>query len=507
MSTIRRQSIISSVITYLGFLIGLVNVYFFTRHGTAGQPGFTEDQYGLTTIFFAIASLMYVLAMLAMPSYIFKFYHYYADHLPLKKNDMLTWSLLVGLIGFGLVVVGGLVFKHLVIRKFGEHSPLLVTYYYWLFPLGFGLTIYSILESYTWSLGKPVVTTLLKEVQWRLLISLLILLFITGIIRDYALFIKLYSFTFAVVALTLFIYLWTKGYIHFTFRPSKVTRRFIKLIVRLCSLVYLATIINIVSQVFDTIVIASVLKDGTAMAGVFSIALLMGSVIQAPQRGIISASISHLSRAWKDKNIPQIQRIYQRSSLNQLIFSLGLFFLIALNYTEAIKTFHLKEIYLLGFTAFLLIGAERIIDMGTGVNAQIITTSNYWKFDMISGIVLLVLMLPLTLFFTRAYGLIGPAIANLISITIYNAIRIIFLWKKFRLFPFTRQTAYAIVFSGALYVICYFACRDVHGWTGLFLRSALFAGGYGAGVVFFRLSSDIMTVWHTILKRLGIRKV
>src|SRR5882672_7899354 len=125
MSNIRRQSIISSGVIYLGFAVGMLNTYFFTRQGA-----FTEAEYGLTTIFIAVATMMTAFANLGMPSYIFKFFHYYNDHLPPRKNDMITWALLVSTIGFILVMIAGWTLKHLVIKKFGTNSPQLITYYY-----------------------------------------------------------------------------------------------------------------------------------------------------------------------------------------------------------------------------------------------------------------------------------------------------------------------------------------------------------------------------------------
>ncbi|MEO5564343.1 MAG: lipopolysaccharide biosynthesis protein, partial [Chitinophagaceae bacterium] len=289
MSTIRRQSILSSIVIYIGFGVGMLNTYFFTKE--AGAGGFTASQYGLTSIFMAIATMMMVFAMMAMPSFIFKFYHYYNDHLPVSKNDMITWALVVSSIGFLLVMTAGWFFKNLVIRKFGEHSPELLQYYYWIFPMGLGLTIYTVLEAYTWNLGKPILTTFLKEIVWRLLTSVLILLFIMKVIGDFDLFIKLYAFGFPVLAVILFLYLVLTKRIHFTLVPSKVTRRYFKKIASLCLFVYFGSIISTLSQVFDSIVIASILKDGMAKAGIFGLAQLMTSVIQAPQRGIISASV------------------------------------------------------------------------------------------------------------------------------------------------------------------------------------------------------------------------
>jgi O-antigen/teichoic acid export membrane protein len=505
MSTIRRQSIISSVVIYIGFAVGLLNTYFFTKDGTDGAV-FTPEQYGLTSIFIAISSMMCVFSMIAMPSYIFKFFHYYNDHLPPRKNDMITWALLVSVIGFIFVMVAGWFFKTLVIRKFGEHSPLLISYYYWIFPMGLGLTIFTILEAYTWNLGKPVVTSFLKEVQWRLLTTVLIVLMLCGVIRDYDLFIKLYAFTFPGIAVTLFIYLLVTKKIHFTFTISKVTRRYFGKIIRLCTFVYAGTIIFTISQVFDSIVIAAVLKDGMAKAGIFALAQILGSVIQAPQRGIVAASISHLSRAWKEKNMELLQRIYQRSSINQLIFATGLFILIALNYKEAIISFNLKETYLSGFNVFLMLGLMRIIDMGTGVNAQIISTSTYWKFELVSGVILLLLMLPLTYILTQQYDILGPAMANLISITIYNIIRIAFLWKKFNLFPFTIQSLYTVLLGAISFVICYYVFAGMHGFGGLALRSIAFILLYATGTVYLKLSPDTQPVLQTIRKKLRIEK-
>jgi O-antigen/teichoic acid export membrane protein len=452
----------------------------------------------------AIGSMMMAFASLGMPSYIFKFYPYYKDNLPEKKNDMLTWSLLVTLIGFFLVIIAGIVFKQIIIRKFGEHSPLLLTYYNWIFPMGFGLTFYNLLEVYTWNFNKSILTNYLKEVQWRLLTTVLIVLLIIGVIRDFDLFIKLYSFTYPVIALTLFLYLYFTGKIHFTFSVSKVTRRYFKKILQLCTYVYSGMLIFYVSQAFDTLVLASL--SGLKVAGIFGLAQLMTSIIQAPQRGVISASIPHLSRAWKEKNMGLLQKVYQRSSINLLIFAAGIFILIALNYKQSIIFFNLKETFLLGFSAFIVLGITRIIDLGTGVNAQIIATSTFWKFELTSGVALLVVMLPLTYIFTKEYGMIGPAIANLISISIYNFIRIVFLWKKFRLFPFTMQTIYTLLLAGVCFVFCYLLLYDMDGFPGLAIRSIVFIILYVSGVVFFRLSPDLQPVLETLKKRLGKKK-
>jgi O-antigen/teichoic acid export membrane protein len=500
MSTIRRQSIISSVIIYIGFAVGLLNTYLFTKEGL-----FTDEQYGLYNAFIAIATMMMAVANLAMPSYIYKFFPYYREHLAPKKNDLLTRALVISVVGFMLVIIAGIAFKGLVIRKYSEHSPEIVSYYNWIFPLGFGFLIYTILEAYTWQLHKSVLTSYLKEVQWRLFTTILIVLFAVGVINNYSLFIKLFAFSFPGIAVILLLYLVFTKRIHFTFGPSKVTKRFSKSILRLTTFIYAGSLIFTLSQVFDSLVITAVLDDALGKLAVYSLAQNVASLIQVPQRGIIAASIAHLSKAWKDKKLATIQRIYQRSSINQLIFAIGVFLLIWLNFTDAVNTFHLKQTYLNAYYVFLLLGATKIVDMGTGVNSQIIGTSTYWRFEMISGIILLSLMLPLNYILTKRYDIIGPGLANLISITIYNLIRILFLWKKFRLFPFTVQSLYSVLIAGLCFAICYFSFLNLHGLIGLVVRSISFCVLFGTAVIYFKLSPDVIPVWNTIKKRVGLR--
>jgi len=113
-------------------------------------------------------------------------------------------------------------------------------------------------------------------------------------------------------------------------------------------------------------------------------------------------------------------------------------------------------------------------------------------------------MLPLTLILARKYDILGPAIAQFVSISIYNAIRIIFLWKKFRLFPFTIHSLYALLLGVVSFILCYYLFRSIHGFAGLICRSLAFIILYAGSVIYFKLSPDIMPVVETLRKRLGI---
>lgn len=501
MSTIRRQSIISSAVVYFGFALGFLNTYLFTREG-----GFTKEEYGLTGLFIALANIMYSLASLGMPAYIYKFYPYYKDNLPPPKNDMMSWALLTSFIGFILVMLGGWIFKDLVIQKYAAKSPMLIDYYVWIFPFGFGLTIFSLLEAYGWQLKKSVLTNFLKEVQFRLLTTVLIVSSFIGVIKNFDLFIKLYALTYIVLALILGGYLVYTKQIHFSFSISRVTRKFYKKIAALVLFIWGGNIVFMVSNVFDSLVIAAVMENGLAYAAIYTLAQNVSSLIQAPQRGIISSSVAALSQAWKDKDMEKIDRIYHRSSINQIIFSAGMFVLIWINFTDGVFTFHLQKDYIEAKNVFLFIGLMRIVDMGTGVNSQIIGTSIFWRFEFLTGVLLLSITLPLNYVLTKTLGVTGPAIANLLAFTVYNIIRYSFLYRKFGLQPFTVKSLYPLLLALAGYFICHFLFNNQQGFGWILVRSTVFCLIYASGLLALKVSPDIIPVWQTLLSKVGLRK-
>ncbi len=498
MSTIRRQSIISSSLVYFGFALGFLYTLLFAR-------GFTPSQYGLTSIFMALGSIMYYVGNLGVPTYIYKFHPYYRDYLAPRRNDMITWALLAGSAGFVVVLVGGLLFKGVVIRKFGEQSPDIVKYYYWIFPFGFGLSFYSLLEAYAWQLKRSILTTYFREVQFRLYTILLVALFYFGILKSFDIFVKLYAFSYILLALNLFITLAYRGEIHFTVQISHVTRRFFRKIVTQASLVWTGQILYNSSLFFAQIVIAAVVPGGLKYVGIYTLAQYISSLIQAPQRSIIAASIGPLSQAWKDKDYDRISRIYKRSSINQLIFSIGMFVLIWINFRDGILTFHLKQDYLDAQQAFFFIALMRIIDMGTGVTNQIIGTSTYWRFDFLTGITLAALTLPMNYFMAKSIGYIGPAVADLITFTIYNAIRWGFLFAKYKMQPFTKETLYTLLVGLAGWWISEALFSSFSGFPWIVARSFLFLTIYVTGILLLRLSEDVLPIWYTVMKRFGFR--
>lgn len=478
------------MLIYIGFLIGFVNQYLYTLNGS-----FTVEQYALTRIFFDFAQNMVAFGALGVIPVIYKFYPYYKDNLEQEKIDLMIWAMIAAVIGFIIVLASGLIFQPYFVKKFIERSPLIVQYYYWMFPFAMGMLFFSVIEGFCWALQLSVISNFLKETVFRIITCILILLFYFKLI-SFQVFIYLFAFQFLAIFLFLFIYLIKTNNLHFNFSISRVTKKFWKKMLSMQVLLYGGTLIASIAATIDSFIIASIL--GLKAVGIFVFAQYIANVLQVPQRSIQAVSSSFLSRAWKDKNYPEINRIYSRSCINLLIMSLFLFGNIWLNVKEGITVLNIQNDYLDGMKVLFILSMVRVIDAGTGLNAMVINTSTFWRFDFISGVVLIGLRFPLTYYLIKQYGIVGSAIAELVAYGIYNFIRYEFLRRKFNMQPFNLKTVYVILLSLTAYGVCYFAFSQFSGWTSIFLNGIVFSVIMIGGVFYLKLTPDAMQLYHVV---------
>lgn len=506
MSTIRKQSIVSTLLIYTGFVFGAINTYLFTQEGLF-DTSFTLEQYGLTRAFIVTGSFLYGFASFGLASVIYKFYPYYKDNLARKENDLLSICLLLAFIGFVLTTTAGVLFEPLIIRKFSAKSQLLVQYYFWIFPFLFFYLFFSILEAYAWSLKKTILPNFLKEAGFRISTTILIVLFFAGGI-NFPLFIKLFSLLYAISFIALLWYLIRIGEFRLTFKISRVTKKFWRKMLTLVLFVYSGLIINTTAQSIDSLTIASYVgelggvSEGLKYLAIYDFGTYVCSLIQVPQRGITAISIPVLSQAWKDKDFSTLRRVYSRSSINLLMISLFIFLLIWMNFDDTIEVFGLNPMLKMGKMVILFWGLKYIIDMGTGVNGQIIVTSVYWRFEFLSGVLLLGLAVPLNVLLVKELGINGAALSNFIAFTMYNVVRLLFLWRKFKMQPFTINTLYVLIQALVCYAIAWFLFRDMHDFLGIVLRSSVFVVLFGVSAYYLKLSPDIEPVIATMKKRM-----
>lgn len=500
MGQIRKQTILSSIVIYIGFIIGFINTYLYIKYGT-----FTSEQYGLTRLINDLGITLFSFATFGVITYIYKFYPYYKQNLSDKENDQVAFSFIIVLCGFLIVAAAAIILKPLFIRKFSERSRMLIDYYYWILPFTFGILFFTVFEAFAWFAQKSILTNFLRETLFRLLQTCLIFLFLFKII-SFDFFIKLFSCLYIVLASILVFLLYQKGFIRFNFKVSRVTTRYSKKILTFTTLIYGGLIINTISQYIGAIVIASVSKNGLADVAVYSFAAFVASTIMVPQKSIVAATVPILSLSWKNRDLKEIERIYLRTSINLLLLGLFIFFIIWLNMHDLFRLLNINRDYEAGKFVILLLGMKAIIDAGTGVNSQIIGTSNFWRFEVFTGVLLFLLAIPLNYILIRKMGINGSALSDLLAYLIYNLVRLFFIWKKFAIQPFSLKTIYSIVLSLFLYFLTYYFFDSLHSWPGVILRTLFFAFGFIGAAYAFKLTPDIEQLYSLFLFKIRKKK-
>jgi O-antigen/teichoic acid export membrane protein len=461
MGIVRKQSILSSIFIYIGFAIGAINILIlFPKY-------FTPEQIGLTRILLDVALLFATLCTLGAIPITLKFFPFYQGYLPKNKNDLPLLTIILGVTA---------------------RSPLFVDYFDLVYPFTITLVFFSIFEAHAWSQKKTVLSNALKEFAFRLLTSVIIGLFIAGILH-FDQFIHVYAYIFLIPVLIFLYALSRDGNFSLHFSISKVTSRLKGKMFSFGLFVFGGAMLNIIARTNDTIIIASQSSGGLSDAAVFTIATYLVTVMDVPQRSLISITTPFIAEAWKNRNLAKIDSLYKKTALNLLILGMAIFALVLLNIGDATK-FLGKDYQALGMIV-LISGIAKLIDLATGLNTQILLLSKYWKFEFLSNMLLVALSIPLNYWLTKKYNVIGPAYGNLIALLVFNFTRFFMIWKIFKLQPFTVENGKAILIGLLVFLLIYIIPDTGNIFLNVAIRSVSFMLLFGWLILKFNISADI----------------
>jgi O-antigen/teichoic acid export membrane protein len=225
-----------------------------------------------------------------------------------------------------------------------------------------------------------------------------------------------------------------------------------------------------------------IVLKGLSDASIFAIATYVSAILEIPQRSLTAISIPILAKSWKDKDFANIKHIYHKSVSNLLAVGLLLFGLIWLNIGNLVAFLNwISHKQGGGYDALInlafIMGLAKLIDLATGVNAQIIGTSNFWKFDFLTNVFFVVISIPLNYYLIQHYDLTGLAFSNLIAYTLYNSVRFGFLYFKFNLQPYTWKHGIFLLLSIGLMLLVH----QIPAPANFILNIAVQSSVYGIG--------------------------
>jgi O-antigen/teichoic acid export membrane protein len=250
-------------------------------------------------------------------------------------------------------------------------------------------------------------------------------------------------------------------------------------------------------------------ERGLVSAGIFIIASYIAGVIEIPRKAIAQISIPLISSSLLNNDLDHIRTMNRKSALNQLIAGGLVFLLIWANIDEIFYLIPKGETYGEGKYVVLFIALVKVLDIATGLNLEIILYSKYFRFATLLIICSAILAFSLNLWLIPLYGFTGAAIATVLTTFVYSLSRMIFVYVKFRVMPFSLKTLQVALILAVLYALTFlwpdYQKTALSATVVLLLRSAVLAALFAVAIVGARVSEDIngllAGVWERIRKK------
>ena len=489
MGVIKKQSISGSIYSYIGVGLG------FIVSGILLPRLLKTEEVGLLRLLVSYSTLMAQFAVLGFNSVTIKLFPLFRDEKK-KHHGFLGLALLISLVGFLITVLVYIGMHNYVIENAKEKSTLFINYYYYVIPMVFFTMVFGIFDTYYRVLYNATKGIVYKEIVQRLLIIISILLYYFKLV-DFKTLVLLY--TIAIISPALFLLgalikdkqLFLKP--EFGFIDKKMTRQMIS--VALFGIV--ASYSGVIVMNTDLIMVSYYL--GLSLTGIYTITFFFGSLILIPLRTMGKIGSVVVSEAWQKNDRNTIIDIYHKSSLTLSVIGLLLLIGIWGNVDNIFRI--IGPNYELGKYVILFIGIGNLFDVALGTSSQIIVNSPKYKWQSYLLLFFVILVILTNIIFIPIYGIVGAAIASMISKFLYNFSKFLFLYIKYKFQPFTTKHIYLLILGIGVWFVSTLIPAFDNFIIDIILRSLIISILFVTGIYFLRISDDINTVIDKTLLR------
>jgi len=490
MGVIQRDSFRITIIAFAGAAIGYLNKVFLF-------PNFLEpEQVGLANLMITIALIYSQVASLGVNNITIRFFPFFKDN---PKNHASFLFAITAFATAGFVVVSLLValLRQPFNEFYGQSSPLLVEYFWYLVPLAFSTLYFNLFDSYLRSLFRNVVPSLIYEVGLRLFITVSVLLFAFGFL-SFPGFVVVYVAANCLPAFILIAYTFFIGQLSLHPLSTPLLKRLRAIMVNYGVYSFLNNLSFLLLASIDALMIAGMLN--LSAAGIYTTMVFVTSVMLIPYRAMLRVSGPVVAGLWKLKDMVKMDELYKNASSSNLVVGAGLFMLIWVNIDSI---FHfMPEEYSLGRYVFLFLGIGRLIDMAAGLNGTILLTSKRYRIDLLFTVGLVVFTILSNLALIPRFGINGAAFASMASLIIFNILRIGYLKSRFGIHPFETRQIFVPLILVAIVFISGLTGRLENVFADTVIRSIIAGFAFFIPIYLLRVSASINNLVNSKLSAL-----
>ena len=471
MGIIARQSFYNILSILFAFALGGINtIVFYPR---IMGPEF----HGLIGALLANSNIIQPLFAYGIQFTIIKYYS--ACSSKRERDNLLVFSVVLPLVV--ILPIIGLVYQFDSISAFvfSKDSPA-VDFLFLIFSIATATAYFEIFYSWLRIQKKTVFGNFLKEVYQRVMISVLLTFYFLGWLDFDDFIIVLLVGYFLRLLLILSYALWVyRPKIHWELPKN------LKVLLRYCSYIFLTGFSASIILDLDKSMIEQLLKP--EYVSFYMVAIFIAAVIDAPSRAMVQIVSPMVAEALNTKNKVRLEELLKRSSLNLLLVSGLLFVLITTNLDDIYRLIELlnaQKGYAAGLPIILLISFSKLFSASLGCLNNIITNSEYYRYLLLFSVTAASLAVILNIQFIQAYGFVGAAFATLIVVTLFNFLKILLVYYKFKIHPFGIKSIWVLLLIIVLYGVFFNVNLDLHPFLTIAIKSTL-AGVLYLGISYF----------------------
>ena len=488
MGIVQKASIKLTVVLYIGALLGYLNrILLFTHF-------LSDSQVGLTNVLINASVLYAQFATLGIPSISNRFFPFF-NNKEKRHHGFFFWGNVFVFAGFVVTAVLFILFKSIILRQFIINSPMIADYYYYLIPLALSSVYFQFFDSYLRSLLKTVVPTFLSDVFSKLLVTACISLYALKLVSFHQ-FVILYILSNLSITLVLLVYIIYLKQLFLWPGKSKMYKRLLKPILLYGSFTILSALGGSILMQIDSLMIAA--KLNLAQTGIYGTVFLIATCLTYPYRSIQKITYPLVGRFWRNRDMKAVSDLYDKTTLVMMIVG-GFLIVVLWGNINSIFMFLPKE-YSIARYSFYLLCFAKYFDMLTGLNGIITITSKKYKYDLYFLLFLVVLTIVLNLALIPIYGITGAAIAAVISLVIYNILRMLFVWYNFKMQPFNLNCLWVLLITIGTLCIVHFVPFVVNKYVSICINSLIITVLYGGTILLFGFSPEMNAIVYKYTK-------
>jgi len=477
MGVIQRQSFKHSIVNFTGLAVGALSMLFL-------YPRVLEP-YGLMSYLLSLSALGLPVLTLGANAVALRFFPFF-ENKETGHNGFLSLLLMMCATGCLLsAAVAGLFWPQIVGKL---SSPLLREYLWLAFPYSFLYVTNSILAVYCANFKRIVVPSILFDLSQKIALPLLL----AGVWQQWwSLDIALGGMVLHALAVQIGLILYLRWLGQWYWRPNWafLTPERRAEIGRFVGLGAFGGFALLLVTKLDGIMIGSL--STLKMTGVYAIAVNLAAVIEVPTKALYTASISSVSRYLALNDLPELDNLYKKVSINLLTVGLLLVGAMLISVDSLFAILPNRGEIAAGKMVLIILGTAKLVEMATGLNNYLIYYSKYYRFSLLALGLLAAGNIVFNLVLIPRYGLNGAAIATLLSISSYNLFTLVMVRQKFGLQPFTTKTPLVLFLAVACFAAVFFVPRTGIDLLDIALRSGLYLLLFSTLVLRLRISEDL----------------